>query len=553
MKTKKSIQLLLIALMVFMPMVVSAFNGEVVIAGIKYYINTDDQTAEVRANWFNYENTYSGDVVIPETVEYEGVTCRVTSIGDSAFKYCYNLTSITIPNSVTSIGEDAFSYCSGLTYFITPNSVTSIGDYAFCYCWRLVRVTIPNSVTSIGVAAFAECSCLTSITIPNSVTSIGNSTFEGCSRLPSITIPNSVTSIGSRAFRNCINLTSIIIPNSVISLGDGPFEGCSGLISLAVESENPVYDTRDNCNAIIRTSDNVLIAGCRNTTIPNSVTSIGNYAFDGCTSLASTTIPNSVTSIGKGVFYKCSSLASVTIPSSVTSIGNQAFAYCAELTNVYCHADEVPSTGPNAFDNSETRYATLHVPNASIENYKQSSPWSEFGTIVGLSGSETQKCAKPTIYYSEGKLSYKSETEGVVFFSNITDTDMGSYSDEEVQLSVTYHISVYAAKNGYQDSDVAEATLCWIEVDPQKEGISEETATEAKQLQALPVLIQAEEGQFSVEGVPEGTKVAVYDAGGVEVGTAISRGGKTLVPAHLPQGSIAIVKIGEKAVKVAVK
>ena len=553
MKTKKSIQLLLIALMVFMPMVVSAFNGEVVIAGIKYYINTDDQTAEVRANWFNYENTYSGDVVIPETVEYEGVTCRVTSIGDSAFKYCYNLTSITIPNSVTSIGEDAFFYCSGLTYFITPNSVTSIGDYAFCYCWRLVRVTIPNSVTSIGVAAFAECSCLTSITIPNSVTSIGNSTFEGCSRLPSITIPNSVTSIGSRAFRNCINLTSIIIPNSVISLGDGPFEGCSGLISLAVESENPVYDTRDNCNAIIRTSDNVLIAGCRNTTIPNSVTSIGNYAFDGCTSLASTTIPNSVTSIGKGVFYKCSSLASVTIPSSVTSIGNQAFAYCAELTNVYCHADEVPSTGPNAFDNSETRYATLHVPNASIENYKQSSPWSEFGTIVGLSGSETQKCAKPTIYYSEGKLSYKSETEGVVFFSNITDTDMGSYSDEEVQLSVTYHISVYAAKNGYQDSDVAEATLCWIEVDPQKEGISEETATEAKQLQALPVLIQAEEGQFSVEGVPEGTKVAVYDAGGVEVGTAISRGGKTLVPAHLPQGSIAIVKIGEKAVKVAVK
>lgn len=329
--------------------------------------------------------------------------------------------------------------------------------------------------------------------------------------------------------------------------------GCSGLISLAVESENPVYDTRDNCNAIIRTSDNVLIAGCRNTTIPNSVTSIGNYAFDGCTSLASITIPNSVTSIGKGVFYKCSSLASVTIPSSVTSIGNQAFAYCAELTNVYCHADEVPSTGPNAFDNSETRYATLHVPNASIENYKQSSPWSEFGTIVGLSGSETQKCAKPTIYYSEGKLSYKSETEGVVFFSNITDTDMGSYSDEEVQLSVTYHISVYAAKNGYQDSDVAEATLCWIEVDPQKEGISEETPTDAKQLQAQPVLIQAEEGQFSVEGVPEGTKVAVYDASGVEVGTAISHGGKTLVPAHLPQGSIAIVKIGEKAVKVAVK
>ena len=122
-----------------------------------------------------------------------------------------------------------------------------------------------------------------------------------------------------------------------------------------------------------------------------------------------------------------------------------------------------------------------------------------------------------------------------------------------MQLTVTYHISVYASKEGYEDSYVAEATLCWIEVDPQKEGISEETATEAKQLQAMPVLIQAEDGQFCVEGAPEGTKVVVYDAGGVELGAAVSRGGKTMVPTHIASSSIAIVKIGEKSVKVAVK
>ena len=237
----------------------------------------------------------------------------------------------------------------------------------------------------------------------------------------------------------------------------------------------------------------------------------------------------------------------------MTSIGYGAFENCTELTNVYCYAVTVPNTGWSAFGGSEIGYATLHVPDASIENYKRNSPWSEFGTIVGLSGSETQECAKPTIYYSQGKLSYKSETEGVTFQSTITDTDMGAYSSDEIDLTVTYHISVYASKNGYQDSETAEATLCWIEVDPQKKGISEETATEAKQLKALPVLIQAEGGEVSVDGAPEGTRIAVYDASGVELGSAISRGGKTIVPAHMASSSIAIVKIGGRSFKVAMK
>ena len=218
---------------------------------------------------------------------------------------------LTIPESVTF---------GGISY-----PVTSIGDYAFSYCTGLTSVTIPNSVTSIGNYAFDSCSGLTSVTIPNSVTSIGNYAFDSCSGLTSVTIPNSVTSIGYNAFR-----------------------GCSGLTSIKVESGNSVYDLRENCNAIIETATNTLISGCKNTIIPNSVTSIGYYAFSGCSGLTSITIPNSITSIGNGAFEYCSGLTSVTIPNSVTSIGDVAFYGCSGLTIVTI-GNSVTSIGISAF------------------------------------------------------------------------------------------------------------------------------------------------------------------------------------------------------------
>ena len=310
-------------------------------SGDLYYNITSDNTVEVISQYSWSSSNYQGltTATIPETVTYNGTTYSVTSIGEGAFYYCSSLTSITLPNSVTSIGEDAFSSCSSLT-----------------------SITIPNSVTSIGEAAFRQCSSLTSITIPNSVTSIGDWAFEYCKALTSITIPNSVTSIGQSAFRQCSSLTSITIPNSVTSIGVTAFSDCDSLTSIVVESGNTVYDSRENCNAIIETATNTLIAGCQSTTLPNSVTSIGVSAFSGCSFLTSITIPNSVTSIGDYAFYDCSSLTSITIPNSVTSIGEGAFYECSSLTSITL-PNSVTSIGGGAFSGCSS-LTSITLPNS---------------------------------------------------------------------------------------------------------------------------------------------------------------------------------------------
>lgn len=195
-----------------------AHNFEV--DGIFYDI-IDENNVEVTykgSDYDSYRNEYSGEVIIPSTVTYNGTTYSVTSIGALAFYSCSSLTSVTIPNSVTSIERSAFYYCSSLTSVTIPNSVTSIGDWAFGDCTSLTSITIPNSVTTIGYAAFYNCPSLTSITIPNRVTSIGKRAFQGCSSLTSVTIGNSVTSIGAWAFCGCSFL------NSITCLGTTPPE-----------------------------------------------------------------------------------------------------------------------------------------------------------------------------------------------------------------------------------------------------------------------------------------------------------------------------------------
>ena len=355
----------------------------------------------------------------------------VTSIGDAAFYGCSSLTSITIPSSVTSIGADAFGECSSLTSITIPNSVTSIGEFAFESCTSLKSITLPNSVTSIAEATFAWCENLTSITIPNSITSIGEFAFNGCSSLTNITIPSSVTSIEARVFYDCSSLTSIIIeegvknivnfafdgcssltsitiPSSVTSIGERAFSGCSSLTSIVVDEDNSVYDSRNNSNAIIETDTNTLIAGCKNTVIPNSVTSIGKHAFNGHTNLTSITIPSSVASIGVGAFMGCSSLTSIVvdednsvydsrnnsnaiietdtntlivgckntvIPNSVTSIGSSAFHSCSSLTSITI-PNSITNIGDSAFNNCSS-LTTINYSGTQVKwiNISKGSYW----------------------------------------------------------------------------------------------------------------------------------------------------------------------------------
>ncbi len=229
----------------------------------------------------------------------------------------------------------------GIKTVVIGNGVTSIGGYAFSYCSGLASVTIPASVTSIGNYAFSGCSGLTSIEIPSNVTSIGTRAFFGCSGLTSIEIPANVTSIGQSAFNRCSGLTSVTIPASVTSIGDYVFNDCSNLATITVETSNTVYNSRNGCNAIIETSSNKLIAGCKNTTIPASVTSIGNYAFYGCSGLTSITIPASVTSIAYSAFFGCSGLATVTVYAPSCTLGFNAFSACGNLKNIYVFSDLV--------------------------------------------------------------------------------------------------------------------------------------------------------------------------------------------------------------------
>ena len=206
-----------------------------------------------------------------------------------------------------SCGDNAFWSFDSLTGLLTISGSGAMADY------------------DDGDSIFYNQIGIKTVVINSGVTSIGDYAFEDCSSLKSITIGNSVTSIGYYAFYGCSGLTSITIPDSVNYIDDGAFSGCSSLTSITVAEGNRVYDSRNNCNAIIETETNELISGCKNTVIPNSVTSIGEGAFEDCSSLKNITIGNSVTSIGEGAFYNCSALTSITIPDSVTSIGVYAF------------------------------------------------------------------------------------------------------------------------------------------------------------------------------------------------------------------------------------
>ena len=400
-----------------------------------------------------------------EALNYVNIPDSVTSIGMYAFGRCLSLTEIHIPSLVTNIGLMAFSWCTGLQHIVVdennstydsrdncnaiiktsnnemiaasvntviPNSVERLGRDLFNGFSWMTQINLPNSLVYIGEYAFCNCSGLTSIDIPNTVTEIASCAFDGCSGLTDIVIPPSVKTIAAHAFRDCIGLTSINIPASVTSIGGNIITHCNNITCITVDPANRVYDSRNNCNAIIETSSGKLKVGCNNSTIPENVywidmmafigcnkmthielpstlTYIAADAFNGCSGLTEIYIPASVGGISleafrnctglkkiwlnEGlrfledfVFFNCSGVESITLPSTLTSIGDYCFDDCASLKDISCLATTPPTMGSYwSFMPSAYNTATLHVPEESLDAYKTAYYWKYFINIEAIS------------------------------------------------------------------------------------------------------------------------------------------------------------------------
>ena len=400
---------------------------------------------------------------------------------------------------VTSIGNEAFWNNTGLSSITFPNSIKRIGRSAFYHCASLKSINIPNNVTSIGYEAFSDCYYLEEVNLSQNLKEIAGKVFYHCA-LKSIMIPQSVTTIGTLAFQYC-NFNSIEIPGNVTSIGSNAFENCGSLTAVILKE---------------------------------GIKSINSYAFAGCKALTSITIPKSVTFIGNNAFDGTSL-------TSVTSLIELPFAINGKTSN------------GRAFSFTSYENAILYVPVNTVDIYKSTEGWKDFVNIKEESGGGgtiiPEKCATPSIKYENGKLIFQCITEGVSYQYNIMNQDVKTGSAQEVQLDVTYIINVYATKAGYENSEISTAMLCWVEHQPKTEGITNEIA----QVSARAIIVQSNSGVIDVQGVENDTLVSVYGINGILAGSAVSQAGAATINTNLQPGSIAIVKIGQKSVKVVVK
>lgn len=388
------------------------------VGDLNYQVNDDSVSVTVTGHVNGYDA--AGELNIPESVSYEENDYTVTAIGSCAFLYCFYLTDLTIPNSITTIGDGAFSYCQSFT-----------GD-----------LVLPNSVTTIGYGA-----------------------FQYCFGLNGLVLGDSVETIGDYAFNSCDNLTgTLYIPSTVTSLGGNSFGYCA-LDSIVVDPANSFYDSRNDCNAIIETSTNELIIGCKNSFIPNTVTSIGYCAFRGVDGLESIefpeslisigenafafcydlkgdlTIPNAVTTIGPSAFFDCQGLdGTLTIGESVTLIGDWAFRNCYAFTSAVSLAQTPPTLddefGGMVFDNFGT--SILTVPCGSASEY-QNSNWYDPYAMNGFT-TFIEDCSEVAEAGTDVMTVYPNPTEGAFHISGIADGGVLTVSDMSGRIMVYKNI-----------------------------------------------------------------------------------------------------------------
>lgn len=357
--------------------------GNVEVDGIYYELDYNAKTAAVTYNMVvsgNYE-TYSGDVVIPEKITYNDEEFVVTEIGPQAFLNSKKLTSVVIPETVTQIQANGFGGCTSLTSIDIPNSVTKFGGFVFSNCTKLKTVHLGTGIKELG-----------------------GRIFQGCTKLESINLPEGLMAIDDFAFEVCRSLPSIEIPSTVSQIAAGVFRACDALTVMRVSPDNPWFDSREDCNAIIEKGTNKLVAGCHATVIPSSVTAIGDLAFKEIRGLGSLTIPGNVkeigysaferdnifdltlcegvTYIGANAFYNNDTMTSVTLPSTVTFIGDYAFYDCMNLKTVTAYMPEPFQIAGITFGRNHST-CVLYVPQGTRDAYIEKG-WNENMFMGGI-------------------------------------------------------------------------------------------------------------------------------------------------------------------------
>ena len=410
------------------------------IDGLWYTLDSVNYCATVGCRLGSYGYEYSGDIVIPEKVVYNDASYTVVGIEEQAFRGS-SITSLIMPNTITTIGKSCFCYCYNLNPVILseniselpsesfyecaiksidfPEGLKTIREKAFKRCYSLRSVDL-HGITAIEKEAFSECTALTSAVLP-SVDTIPARLFSDCNKLHSVVFPEGVETISVQAFWNCAALQSVKFPESLVSIGTSAFVGC-GLTSLfipskvnhiemlafdynpfssiAVAADNAVFDSRNDCNAIIDTETNTLLLGCKATVIPDDVTSIGQCSFADCKGLTSIVIPATVRNVGGSTFSGCRDLQSVTFLTTTTDLGTRLFWNCTSLKTMKVGWNRPPSIGDDMFRNAPLKDCTLYVPKGTGIMYMSAPVWINFGNIIEVD--EPEEACYVTIRQGEG-------------------------------------------------------------------------------------------------------------------------------------------------------
>lgn len=500
------------------------YNGRNLIIPSTITIDSEEYTVVGFDNPFrNYMNETNIDTLeVPSTIEkVPADLCRLA-----------NVQHAILHEGVKTIGDRAFMrlsyYSEGqpINYYlqdiVLPEGLDSIGDEAFRGN-ALKKIHLPNSVNRLGICIFSECPLLEEAVLPEGLLSIPICMFNGTA-ITSIQLPSGLETIEEGAFCGT-RLTSIELPSSLKEIGRAAFKNNSQLTSISFNEGLEV---------------------------------IGEEAFSNCPQLASISFDKALKAIGQGAFANpnghnvaTESFMELVLPGNLTSIGEHAFQGCP-LKSIVSDIED-PRSAPlpeTAFDDSVFLYKPLYVPKGSVEDYRRTIYWNKFYEINEKDSGDIpgqEKCATPTISYSDGKIRFDCETEGATFQSTITDSDISSFSSNEVQLTATYNICVYATKAGYNDSDMAYATLCWIEAEPKVDGVG------ITQVPARPVMIQMQNGILSITGADDGQPITVYSTDGQLMGQAISQNGAASIRIDQHIGNAIIVKMGGKSMKIVVK